>query len=109
MANVADTQLSPFMVNRQVPVPLQGSPQPEKVDFQSASAVRVTGVPPVKRWEHPEEEPLAQAIPAGSLSTDPPPLPRRETVRMAEQGPAVNVVSLPVAVPAALVAVTRKW
>lgn len=92
----------------QLSVPLQGAPHPVKVDFQSARAPRVIGTPLMKLLVQPDKEPLAQAMPAGSLFTEPPPLPSKETVSI-EQGAVVKEASVSLVEPALLEADTRKW
>jgi hypothetical protein len=74
---VAVTDLLEFIVKVQVLlVPEQSPDQPEKVEPESAVAVRVTVVPEVKYATHS----APQLIPAGLLVTVPDPVPVLETV-----------------------------
>jgi hypothetical protein len=64
-------------VTVQPPLPLHAPLQAEKDEPAAAVAVRVTGVPAEKAWEHWP----GQSIPAGVDVTVPLPLPAIETVR----------------------------
>src|SRR5947208_1387204 len=58
-------------------VSAHGTDQPPKRDTFEGTSLRTTGVPSSNRAEHP----VPQAMPGGSLVTDPEPVPRSSTVR----------------------------
>src|SRR5580704_5528238 len=69
-ANVAVTLCAAFIVNTQLPTPLQAPPQPEKPKPFAGVAVSVTCVPGARFSLHVD----GQLIPAGALVTEPLPV-----------------------------------
>lgn len=68
----AVTFLAPSMVTRQVPVPAQAPPHPEKVEPPPGAAESVTGVPVTNAWEA-EVQAASHEMPAGDDVTVPAP------------------------------------
>jgi len=86
--NIAWTVLAALIVTTQVPVPEQAPDQPVNVEPDVADAVRVTTVPAAKRCLHV----APQAVPAGTLTTVPPPVPALVTVRSLARAKVAVVV-----------------
>ena len=83
-AKVAVTDVLPFMVRVQVPVPAQPPPlQPLKVEpWRNGVAVKVTVVPEVKfLTQSVPGAALLQLTPPEELRTSPPPTPARRMER----------------------------
>ena len=81
--NVAVTVESVLTRKPQLLLPLHDPLQPPKSDFQSGVATSVVAVKSAKKALQPELEPLAQAMPDGTLLTVPAPLPTIVTVAVA--------------------------
>jgi hypothetical protein len=75
-SNFAERLLLPFIVIRQVPVPEQVTPHPEKTELASGDAVSVTTVPLARFAVHPVAVQPLHATPL----TVPAPVPRNATV-----------------------------
>jgi hypothetical protein len=74
--NFAETVFAAFILNEQVPVPVQTIPQPWNVELTLGAAVRVTVCPFATCAEHPPVVQLAHSTPA----TLPEPVPLRLSV-----------------------------